>query len=114
MASSDSEELLLGVWQNVDASQNKQSISRFTFGKIAKGHCKAARVYADATDVGDCSVDPAKHSFTFVITGAEDDPEQFSFKRTGATLVLEAEDWGTQTFALVKDADVATELAKRG
>jgi len=114
MASPNSGELLLGVWQNADASQDEKSISRFTFGKIDKGHCKATRVYAGTTDVGNCSVDPAKHSFTFVISGAGDDPERFSFKRTGATLVLKGEDWGTQTFSLVPGADVAAELAKAG
>lgn len=111
-ASSNPAELLFGVWQN--ARQDAKSISRFTFGKINKGNCQATRVYAGATDVGKCSVDPAKHSLTFVISGAEDDPEVFNFKRTGATLVLKAKAWGTQTFALVPDADVATELAKRG
>ena len=109
---SKSEELLFGVWQNKDSEDDK-SISRFTFGKIQKGRCKATRIYAGTTDVGDCTVDPAKHSFTFVIAGAGDDPETFSFKRTSATLVLEAEAWGKQTFTLVPNADVAAELAKR-
>jgi hypothetical protein len=114
MASANRAELLLGVWQNADASQDDKTISRFTFGKISKGHCKAARIYGDATDVGDCTVDPAKSAFTFVIAGAGDDPERFSFKRTGATLVLKSEAWGTQKFALARNADVAAELAKQG
>jgi hypothetical protein len=60
--------------------------------KINKGHCKAVPVYGEATDAGDCSVD----------------------RRTGATLVLKSGDWGTQKFALVRDADVAAELAQEG
>jgi hypothetical protein len=114
MPSINSKEPLLGVWQNADASKDEKTISRFTFGKINKGHCKAVRVYGEATDVGECKVDAGKNSFTFSIAGAGDDPERFSFQRTGATLVLKSGDWGTQKFALVRDADVDAELAKEG
>src|ERR1700745_689051 len=102
MPSINSKEPLLGVWQNADASKDEKTISRFTFGKINKGHCKAVRVYGEATDVGECKVDAGKNSFTFSIARAGDAPA----RKTG--------DWGPQKFALGRGADVDAELAKEG
>ncbi len=92
---------LYGVWRNtVEGDGNR----RFTFGRAHAGKLPCNRLYETTHDVGTCALE-ANGRFVFTIEGAEDDPETWRWRRSGAELLL-----NDLRFVAVAGADVEAEL----